>query len=226
MIASLCSASAAVRAGKATVMLLIFGVRVYYRTIGQGTFYCQRCGGDREYRLRSGWRFIHLFFIPLIPLGKVGEHVRCTTCRARYRTEVLGLPTMEQMQAAHPAGMRAAAVTMLRAGDSGSQAARRRAIEAISGAGLVGYDDAALDADLAHASAGEDLTPALAALARQLAEPAREWFLAEIVRIGLADGTLSDSERQAAQEIAARLGMTPAQTVGVITMTEQGAAAG
>ncbi len=207
-------------------MLLIFGVRVYYRTIGQGTFYCQRCGGDRQYRLRSGWRFIHLFFIPLIPLGKVGEYVQCTTCRGKYRTEVLDLPTMEQMQAAHPAGLRAAAVTMLQAGDSGSQAARRRAIEAISGAGLAGYDEAALDADLASASAGEDLVTPLNVLARQLAEPAREWFLAEIVRIGLADGTLSDPERQAVREIAAQLGMTPAQTVGVITMTEEGASAG
>ncbi len=207
-------------------MLLIFGVRVYYRTIGQGTFYCQRCGGDRQYRLRAGWRFIHLFFIPLIPLGKVGEYVQCTTCRGKYRTEVLDLPTMEQMQAAHPAGLRAAAVTMLQAGDSGSQAARRRAIEAISGAGLAGYDEAALDADLASASAGEDLVTPLNVLARQLAEPAREWFLAEIVRIGLADGTLSDPERQAVREIAAQLGMTPAQTVGVITMTEEGASAG
>lgn len=206
--------------------MLIFGVRVYYRTIGQGTFYCQRCGGDRTYRLRAGWRFIHVFFIPVIPLGKVGEHVQCTTCRARYRTEALGLPTMEQMQAAHPAGMRAAAITMLRAGDSGSQAARRRAIEGISGAGLVGYDEAALEHDLERASAGEDLASPVSVLARQLAEPAREWFLAEVIRIGLADGTLSDSERQAAREIAARLGMTPAQTVGVITMTEEGASAG
>src|SRR5260370_23231840 len=62
-------------------------------------------------------------------------------------------------------------------------------------------------------------------LAVQLAVPAREWFLADAVRIGLADGPLSDEERQAAQEIAAQLGMTPAQARGVISMTEEGAAA-
>ena len=58
----------------------------------------------------------------------------------------------------------------------------------------------------------------------QLAVQAREWFLAEVVRIGTADGPLSDAERQAAQGVAADLGMTQAQTYGVISMTERAAA--
>ncbi|HXP18339.1 MAG TPA: zinc ribbon domain-containing protein [Streptosporangiaceae bacterium] len=208
-------------------MFLIFGLRVYYRTIGTGTFHCQRCGGDRPYRLRSGRRWIHLFFIPIIPLGKAGEHVQCTVCKSRYRPDVLSLPTMAQMQAALPAGLQAAAATMLRAGDPFSLAARRRAIDAVRGAGLAGYDDAALDADLGQpGGAGMDVTARLNALTVQLAVPAREWFLAEIVRIGLADGPLTEEERQAAQEIAAGLGMTQAQAIGVIAMTEQGASAG
>ena len=62
-------------------------------------------------------------------------------------------------------------------------------------------------------------------LAIQLAIPAREWFFADIVRIGLADGPLSGDERQAAQEIAAQLGMTQAQARGVISMTEESAPA-
>lgn len=210
-------------------MLIIFGLRIYFRTVGQGTFHCQRCGGDRQYRLRSGRKWIHLFFIPLIPLGQVGELVQCDRCGTRYSTEVLGLPTMSQMQAALPAGMRAAALTMLRAGDPASSVARRRAAEAVGGAGLTGYDDAAIDADLEEDprySGGEPVAGRLDALSAQLAVPAREWFLAEVVRIGLADGALSDAERQAATQIAAHLGMTPAQAVGVIALTEQGASAG
>jgi hypothetical protein len=58
----------------------------------------------------------------------------------------------------------------------------------------------------------------------QLAVQAREWFLAEVVRIGTADGPLSDAERQAAQGVAADLDMTQAQTYGVISMTERTAA--
>ena len=210
-------------------MLVIFGFRVLYRTIGQGTFHCQRCGGDREYARRAGRRWFTLFFIPVVPLGRAGEHVRCAVCRTRYRMEVLSLPTVVQMQAALPAGMRAAAIAMLHAGGGRSGPARRRAIDAIKGSGLADYDDAALDADLSAPALpgqpGRELAGPLNRLTVQLAVPAREWFLAEAVRIGLADGTLSDDERHVAREIAAQLGMTPAQARGVISMTEEGASA-
>jgi hypothetical protein len=210
-------------------LLIIIGLRVYYRTIGQGAFHCHRCGGDREYRHRAGRRWIALLFIPVIPLGKVGEHVRCTVCGTRYRMGVLQLPTTEQMLAALPAGMRAAATVVLQAGGGSSAPARRKAIDSVKGAGQEDYDDAALDADLSTTAMSvhpaRDLAGPLNRLALQLAVPAREWFLADAVRIGLADGPLSDEERHAAQEIAAQLGMTSAQARGVISMTEEGAAA-
>ncbi len=210
-------------------MLIIFGLRIFYRTIGQGAFHCQRCGGDREYRHRAGRRWITLLFIPVIPLAKTGEHVKCAVCGTGYRMGVLALPTAAQMQVALPAGMRAAATVVLRAGGGSSAPARRRAIDAIKGAGLADYDEAALDADLStpavSAHPAQDLAGPLNRLAVQLVVPAREWFLADAVRIGLADGPLSEEERHAAQEIAAQLGMTPAQARGVISMTEEGAAA-
>jgi hypothetical protein len=59
--------------------------------------------------------------------------------------------------------------------------------------------------------------------ARQLTPDAREWFLAETVRVGMADGPLSDQERRVAEMIAVDLGMTQAQTVGVVTMAERAA---
>jgi hypothetical protein len=207
----------------------MFGLRVHYRTIGQGVFHCQRCGGDREYRHRAGRRWFTVLFIPLIPLTAAGEHIRCAVCGTGYRMEVLAIPTSAQMQAALPAAVRAAMITMLRAGDESSAPARRRAIDAIKGAGLADYDEAALDCDLivppVPGPLGEDMAAALNRVAIQLAMPAREWFLADAVRTGLADGTLSDEERLAAREIAAHLGMTPAQAHGVIAMTEEGASA-
>ena len=210
-------------------LLIIFGLRVFYRTVGQGTFHCQRCGGDREYRHRAGRRWFTLFLLPVIPLTRAGEHVRCKVCGTAYRMELLSVPTSAQMQAALPAGMQAAAIAMLRAGGGSSLPARRRAIEAIKGAGLADYDDGALDSDLSAPTVAGQPAKALAGplnrLAVQLAVPAREWFLAEAVRIGLADGTLSDDERRAAQDIAAHLGMTPARARGVISMTEEGASA-
>ena len=205
-------------------MLIIWGLRVFFHTTGQGVFHCQRCGGDRNYRQRSGRRFFTLFFIPIIPLNKVGEHVQCTTCRTRYHVDVLSLPTAAQMQAALPAGMRAGAAIMLRAGDPGSIPARQRAMAAITTAGAQGYDDAALNTVLAYPP--EAAAAALAQVGAQLAIHAKEWFLAEVVRIGMADGPLAGTERDAAYAVAASLGMTQAQALGLITLAEQGAGTG
>ena len=52
---------------------------------------------------------------------------------------------------------------------------------------------------------------------------AREWYLTEVIRIALADGSLSEGERQAALAIGMDLGMTQAQVIGVVAMTEQSA---
>lgn len=202
-------------------MIIIWGLRVVWSTIATGVFHCRRCGGDRNYRHRGGRRFFTLFFIPIIPLNKVGEHVQCTTCRTRYVMDVLSLPTAEQMQTALPAGMRAAATAVLRAGDPASPAARQRAVTVIAGAGAQGYTDADLDPDMARPA--EAVRGALGRVAQQLTADAREWFLAEIVRVALADGPLTGPERQTVQAVSADLGMTPAQAIGVVTMIEQGA---
>ena len=202
-------------------MLIIFGLRVFYRTIAQGTFYCRRCGGDRKYRHRAGRRWFTLFFVPVIPLNSVGEHVQCTTCRTRYVTDVLSQPTTAQMQAALPAGMRAAVSAMLRSGDPSSQVSRQRAIETVIGSGVRGYDEAMLNADLMQPF--EVIRPALNQVGAQLTIQAREWYLADVIRIAMADGPLTESERHAALVIGVDLGMTQAQVVGVVAMTEQSA---
>jgi hypothetical protein len=202
-------------------LLIIWGLRVFFHTVGEGVFHCRKCGGDRQYRHRAGRRFFTLFFIPIIPLNKVGEHVQCTTCGTRYVMDVLNLPTAAQMQTALPAGMRAAAAAMLRSGDPASPAARQCALAVIQGAGARGYSEADLDADARQPA--EAIRAALNQVAGQLTPDAREWFLAEIVRVGMADGPLTGHERQTMQAVASDLGMSPAQAIGVVTMIERGA---
>lgn len=199
-------------------MLLIFGLSVFFRTVAQGDFHCPNCGGDRHFRRRVARRWFTLFFIPVIPLNRVGEVVECTTCRTRYNLDVLRMPTAQQMAAALPTAMRAAVAAVLVAGDPASSAGRARAVEAVRGYGFAAYDDAALAADLAgpQDGAGEVIAQAGA----QLTTEAREWFLAQVVRVALADGAIEHGERQALHMVAGRLGMTPAHAVGVISTTE------
>jgi hypothetical protein len=209
------------------LLMSLIGVRFCFKTTGHGTLHCHRCGGDRPYHQCTGRRWIHVLRIPLIPLDRIAEHVQCRNCRTRYRMEVLGLPTLAAMEAALPAGSLAAVTTMLLAGDPTSDLARSQAIAMVRKAGLSGYDDAALTADLAAADdPAADVAAPLRTLGRQLVTPAPEWFLADLVRIALADGPLSDHERVAARLVGAHLGMTPAQAHGVIWLTEEAASAG
>jgi hypothetical protein len=194
---------------------------VFFRTLAQGTFHCRRCGGDRQYRHRAGRRWFTLFFLPVIPLNAVGEHVQCTSCRTRYVTDVLGQPTTAQMQAALPAGMRAAVSAMLRSGDPSNPASRQRAVEAVIRSGVPDYNEAMLNADLTQSF--DVIRPALNQVGAQLAIQAREWYLAEVIRIAMADGPLTETERHAALAIGTDLGMTQAQVIGVVAMTEQSA---
>jgi tellurite resistance protein len=199
-------------------VLLIFGLSVFFRTVGQGDFHCPNCGGDRHYRWRVARRWFTLFFIPVIPLNRVGEVVECATCRTRFNLDVLRLPTAQQMAAALPAAMRASAAMVLAAGDPSASAARTRAVEAVRGYGMAEYDDDTLTADLETADDGADET--IAQAGAQLTTEAREWFLAQVVRVALADGAIGAGERQALHRVAAGLGMTPAHAVGVISTTE------
>src|SRR5215470_5713988 len=80
------------------------------------------------------------------------------------------------------------------------------------------------------AMAGSDgpevgLRPAVEAFAIQLEVPAREWFLAKIVEVGVADGPLSTAEWEVAGTVARYLGMTAAHGRDVITLAEEAAEA-
>jgi hypothetical protein len=217
-------------------MLVIVGLRVYYRTLATGVFHCERCGGDRPYRQRSGRRWAHVFGLPIMPLDRTGEHLRCTICRTCYRVELLAVPTVEEMQAAMLAATTGAALAMLAAGGAASQVARRRATELIMTAGAPQFSDADLklalygDDDLRLSRMGGAPVPGLRAavetFAVQLETRAKEWFLGRVVQVGLADGPLSDAEREVVGTVARDLGLSQAQAQDVIALTEEAAQAG
>ncbi len=200
-------------------MLVSIGSDVYYRTLAGGVFHCERCGGDRPYRHRRGRRWFCLLTLPLIPLDRTGEHLRCVICHTCYRVELLAVPTIEQMQIALLGATTAACLAMLAAGGSANQAARRRAIALIMSTG---------SPQPAQILAGPvpNLRPAIETLAIQLEMPAREWFLGRIVQVGLADGVLDSAERDVLGRVARYLGLSQVQAREVIALQEESAQAG
>lgn len=204
--------------GKGSTVLLVFGLTVCFRTVGEGAFHCPSCGGDRRYRRRRGRRWITLFFLPVVPLRGLGQAVECRSCRTRFNVSVLRQPTAAAMSAALPAAMRAACCLVLRAGDPAAALARIRAVDAVRGYGEDGYtsDELAEDLHLPAEFHREEISRAGA----HLAVEAKEWFLTQVARVALSGGSLSEDERRELHRVAGSLGMSTAHALGVILVAE------
>ena len=191
-------------------------------------FHCERCGGDRPYRHVGAGRLARMFGGHLGRSRGAGEHLRCTICGTCYRVELLAVPTTGQMLSALLDGTTAAVLAMLSAAEQIGDGARQRAVDVIRDAGAPDYDMARLGEALNQAGPGQtaELGAAIETFAVQLDIPAREWFLGSVVQVGLADGSLSDGQRQVVGLVARHLGLTQAVARAVIARTEEAAQAG
>ncbi len=70
-------------------VIFFFGTRLRTRELGSGTFHCPFCFQPRTYRHLETRTWIHVFWIPLIPLGGGQEEVQCTVCGGRWAPAVL-----------------------------------------------------------------------------------------------------------------------------------------
>lgn len=205
------------------LFFLIWGTKVRFKTIANGTFFCPRCGGDRPYERRQARRWFHLYYIPLFPTSTLGEQVRCGVCQTSYNEAVLSRPTSGQLSSLLIDGARGVIVHVLRTGSAESADARAAAVAEIQRAGLAAYTDQDLSADLGVVPG--DLSQLLTALGGQLADTGKESLLGSAARVALADGPLTDLERQVLVSTGASLGMTATHTAGVIAVAEQSARA-
>jgi len=80
--------------------LIIFGRRSTTRVRNRGTFACPRCGTDRTYAHKQVRRWFTLYFIPVIPLGTIGEYLQCESCAGTFKAELAppGLPQAQIRQ--------------------------------------------------------------------------------------------------------------------------------
>ncbi len=209
--------------GGLSVFFLIWGFKVRFKLLDSGTFFCPTCGGDRPYELRQARRWFHLYYIPLIPAAVLGEQVRCGVCTTSFNRVVLDRPTSGQLSTLLIDAARGVIVHVLRAGSAQSPDARAVAVAEVGRAGLPAYADQNLEADLGVVPG--DLSQLLSALGGQLADTGKESLVGSAAKVALADGPLTDLERQVLVSTGASLGMTATHTAGVIALAEQAARA-
>ena len=201
-------------------MIFVWGWKVRFRTVAEGVFFCQVCGGDRHFHRKQGRRWITIFFIPMIPLNNVGdEFVECTTCRNAYRLSVLNQPTSAALSESLVGATRSALAWLLRTSPPGA-ATVGAALGVLSSAANRPWTEPELQADIAHLDVS-GLPDQLATLASVLNDHGREGFLTGCARVAAADGVITDGERALLDNVAGALSMTPAHARGVIAQVAE-----
>ncbi|WP_431044535.1 TerB family tellurite resistance protein [Streptomyces sp. P1-3] len=219
--------------------LCVVGVRTLWRTVGDGEFFCTGCGGDRNYRRRTGRRRIVVLGIPLLPRGQVAPVVECTSCRSRFGTEALDHPTTTRFSAMLRDAVHTVALAVLAAGGTDARPVRQAAVGAVRAAGFADCSEEqllalieALAADTGRlpgmcaqnpgVGAGPldpcgtalaiELHEALEPLAPHLAPAGRESILLQGARIAVADGPYRPAERAVLETVGRALSICPDDT--------------
>ncbi|MDJ0464504.1 TerB family tellurite resistance protein [Streptomyces sp. H27-C3] len=214
----------------------MWGVRTAWTTVGDGEFFCPDCGGDRNFRRRTGRRRFAVLGIPLLPRGYAGPVVECAACQNHFGTDALDHPTTVRFSAMLRDAVHTVALAVLAAGGTDSRAVRRTAVTAVRAAG---YEDCtedqlttlieALAADTGRlpgacegtsepcgAALAIELHEALEPLAPHLAPVGREAILLQGARIALADGPYSPSEREVLTIVGGALLICPDDTARLL----------
>ncbi len=199
-------------------MLIIFGMKVVFRTVGEGTFFCPNEHGDRAYRRRSARRWFSVFWIPIIPLKHLGEVIECDSCKTRYSLEVLTVPTSADLSSRLTDGLRTAVVAVLTARGALDPTVRGAAV-ALLARKMPGAADSWIDADL-RSIAPDSYEAHLAALGPQLSVAGREGFLGDLAWLAAAGGPYDEPTRAVLERIGGTLGLTPAHVRGVLAGAE------
>jgi hypothetical protein len=193
--------------------MIIWGFRVIYRMLSQGTFFCPQENADREYKLKSAQRFFTLFFIPLIPLKKLGTVVVCETCKSKFDPAVLAQPVQAEVSAAIADSIKAATLSVLRAGTV-TPSRQKQAVRLVSQY-VTGFDENTLVTELESGRG----TTALAGTKLVLGNVyEKEGLLTRLTLVGLGDEKqLTDAHRTVLERIGAQtFDMTPAHVLGTI----------
>lgn len=208
-------------------MFIIFGTRGITSRVDSGSFHCPACGPQTFVR-KQVRRFFTLYFIPVLPLDRVGEYVECHGCRGTFEIAVLSFdPAAERRRqdARLRDAVRRVMVEMMLA-DGNVDDAEVEAIRNVHGRVLgaeISREDVLRDARVARED-GRGIAAALRPLAGSLTDAGKEMVLRAAMCVAAADGRMDDAERARLAEVALSLGMSREHVHGVVQQLVEPAA--
>ncbi|MGW4028965.1 tellurite resistance TerB family protein [Streptomyces sp. NPDC004838] len=212
---------------------MVCGIHTSWSTVGDGEFFCAACGGDRNYRRRTGRRRFTLLGVPLLPRGSAGPVVECAACHGHFGTDALDHPTTARFSAMLRDAVHTVALAVLASGGTSSRPVRETAVATVRAAGLhdcteeqltglieaLAADTGRFVADAAPfgAALAIELHEALEPLAPHLAAAGRESIVLQGARIALADGPYTPAEREVLTTVGTALQLPLTDTTRLLT---------
>lgn len=199
---------------------IIFGTRGVNMTKDKGSMYCPRCGPNSNYKLINVRRFFTLYFIPLIPLDKLGEFVECQGCKGSYDPEILHYDPEKQQQEFEMAYFNAIIQILceicLADGvvDDSEVKAISDAYKRLSGQSIGDSEIRKMIADAENNS--RPIGIMIADFKADLNDAGKETFLEELYRVAAADGSIDKQELAIIEEVGVALEMSPAHRKGLM----------
>ena len=210
-------------AGRARVYyfhVIIYGTRGVTSTADTGSFHCPQCSGQATYRHRRVRRFFTLYFIPLIPLDKLGEYVECDSCAGTFKETVLQFdPNAENrmVEAAYHAAIKRVMVLMMLADgviDDDEVQAIMGIYQSIAQRPV---SEQEVREEIRQAQAdGMGVTQYTANLVGALNTHGKEFIIKAAYGVAMADGVMAPEEQMILDEIADALQLSKAHYRGVM----------
>jgi len=200
--------------------MIIFGTRGITTTPEKGEFDCPTCKATRPYGLKRVRRFFTLYFIPLIPLDKLGEYVECGSCKDTYKPIVLqnvGIDYGNNFEAEYFSAIKKVMIHMLLADGIIDVSEIDEAMNI-----YLKITDKDIDEDQFRAEiddikrSKEPMGTLLTRLQGSLNSEGKEMVIRAALAVAMADGEFQEEEQVLITEIAQDLGMTPAHLKGVM----------
>ena len=200
--------------------MIIFGTRGVKSTLSQGQFDCPQCGSNRAYKHKKVTRFFTLYFIPVIPLGKIGEFVECQSCKGTFVPKVLDYqkgPSNDAFLSEYEKAIKHAMVLIMLADgeiDDQELITVQQVINKFSHHDLT-MEELETYIEVVQRQP-EAISTYLKRIAPSLNEHGKEVLIKCALSVAAADGHIDDSEIQLIKEMAEAMEMSPYHIKGIL----------
>ncbi len=196
--------------------LIIYGTTGITGKVGDGNFYCPRCGPHASFTHKRVRVFFTLYFIPVIPMHSAGEYIECASCGGTYEMEVLNYNPQDTLNEFYEEVKRLCVLLAIAGGapTPGMKEAIKRVYSALSGKYL---GDQELEMELSMASsAGVSSVDYLREISASLGGQGVAMVVKAAFEVASADGEMPEAQRNQLRNYPGALGISVQEFQGLI----------